>query len=91
MNALGDTLFFTAHDVYAMNVQQASMPQKAFIEAGNRNISAIACDATSGDFYVADAIDWLQNGVAYRYSQNAQPLDTFQVGINPVQIVFKGR
>lgn len=89
MNAAGDTLFFTARHVYALNVLSPSMPEQPFIEAGNRNISAIACDANTGDFYVADAVDWLQYGVVYRYSRNAQPIDTFRVGINPVEIVFK--
>lgn len=89
MNATGDTLFFTAHDVYAMDVLSPAMPELPFIEAGVRNISAIACDARNGNFYLADAIDWLQYGVVYRYSRNAQPIDTFRVGINPVEIVFK--
>ncbi|MBP7075606.1 MAG: YncE family protein [Bacteroidales bacterium] len=89
MNANGDTLFFTACDVYAIDVLSPTMPEQPFVEAGARNITAIACDAATGDFYMADAVDWMQQGIVYRYSRNAHPLDTFRVGINPVEIVFK--
>ncbi|NLA24097.1 MAG: YncE family protein [Bacteroidales bacterium] len=89
LNPSGDTLFITSKDIFAISVLNSKMPETAFIKADTKNVSAIAIDASNGDFYLADAIDWMQNAMVYRYNRNAVAIDSFRVGINPVQIVFK--
>ena len=42
-----------------------------------------------GDIYLADAVDYSQAGVVYRYSREGQLVDHFRVGINPSCFAFK--
>ena len=47
-----------------------------------------ASSATS-EVYVADAIDYVQHGVVYRFTPQGRALDTLRVGIVPGSFCFK--
>jgi len=42
-----------------------------------------------GDVYVADAIDYQQQGIVYRYSSEVKLIDEFYVGIIPGAFCWK--
>lgn len=48
-----------------------------------------AIDPVSGDFYVADAVDYAGDGRVLRYSAEGVLTDTFNVGISPSSFAFK--
>lgn len=80
----GDTLFFVNRGVWKMDVNSAALPATPFINYGEGvSIYALGVDPKSSEIYLADAIDYRQSGVVYRYGANATPIDTFRVGVAP--------
>ena len=46
-------------------------------------------DPISSEIYVADAIDFVQRGMVYRFNPEGMPVDTFRTGIAPGAFCFK--
>lgn len=88
------TLYILNNDVYQMSVSSHQLPQEPFLLApvdsnGKRHkLYGIGINPTNGEIYVADAVDYRQSGVVYRYDKNGTPIDNFRVGILPTQFVF---
>lgn len=97
INGGGDTVFFINKHIYFQPVLSESQPQ-IFIKSPYNysdkdayfgGFYGLDIDPISSEIYVADAIDYVQQGVVYRYSANAQPIDTFKVGIIPGAFCFR--
>jgi DNA-binding beta-propeller fold protein YncE len=92
INGAGDRLYFLNGDVYSMDVVTGMEPE-IFIESQYQTVIGgyygLAVDPITNEVYVADAIDFVQQGVVYRYTSNAQVVDTFKVGIVPGDFCFK--
>lgn len=94
-NQQADTLYVINNDIYRMAINESHLPVRPFIQAprdskGRRHkLYGLSVDPRSGDLYVADAVDYAQSGVIYRYSSSGHLLDTFRVGINPNGFAFK--
>ena len=93
LNGTKDVLYFINKHIYRMPVASESEPE-LFIESAyeggySGGYYGLDIDPVSGDVYVADAIDYVQQGVVYRYSSNATPIDTFKVGVIPGAFCFK--
>ncbi|PID95246.1 MAG: cell surface protein [Bacteroidetes bacterium] len=93
INGTRDTLFFLNGDLYYMAVVGMDAPE-IFVESPYEQsymggFYGLGVDPATSEVYVADAIDYNQPGVVYRYSPHAMPLDTFQVGIIPGAFCFK--
>ncbi|MBN2776129.1 MAG: YncE family protein [Bacteroidales bacterium] len=92
INGAGDRLYFLNGDVYSMDVVTGMEPE-IFIESQYQTVIGgyygLAVDPITNEVYVADAIDFVQRGVVYRFTDNAQPVDTFKVGIVPGDFCFK--
>ena len=92
LNGTKDILYFINRDIYRMSVQD-TIPE-LFIESPytgtySGGYYGLDIDPASGEVYVADAIDYVQPGVIYRYQSNGIPVDTFKVGIIPGAFCFK--
>lgn len=89
-----NTLYMLNNDVYQMSVTSNRLPDNPFLLApvdsnGKRHkLYGIGINPTNGEIYVADAVDYRQSGVVYRYDRNGTPIDNFRVGILPTQFVF---
>ena len=88
LNPKGDSLYFISNHVYKMSIADDVLPEEPLIFNEGRNFRAITVDTITGDLYISDAIDFVDEGVVYRYSSNAIPVDTFSVGIIPGNFCF---
>ncbi len=90
----GNTLYVLNNDVYQMAVTDKALPHSPFLYApvddnGTRHkLYGIDVCPSNGEIYLADAVDYRQAGVVYRYSKSGQLLDSFRVGILPNHFAF---
>lgn len=82
--------FLSVNHIYKMGIYDTVAPSKPAIELPPGNHAyALAIAPESGDIYVADAIDYSQRGVVYRYSADlGEPKDSYRVGIIPGSFAF---
>ena len=93
INAGGDTLYFLNRDVFRYAVDGSADPE-LLIESPYEGTMmtgfyGLDVDPVSSEIYVADAIDFVQRGMVYRFTPDGIPLDTFQAGIVPGGFCFK--
>jgi DNA-binding beta-propeller fold protein YncE len=89
----GDTLYFLNRHVFRFVINSSGSPE-VFIESPYGNQSSggfygLGIDPSNSDIYVADAIDFVQAGIVYRYRPDGMPADTFRVGIIPGSFCFR--
>ena len=83
-----DTLYFMNDDIYRMPVNATALPPEPFIQRNGRNFHSIAVHPASGNIFVSDAADYIQNGTIYYYSPSGGLLGSFGAGIIPGEISF---
>ncbi len=97
INSTKDSLFFiygswsgnvSNSGIYTMSIYDTELPELPLIPGGNKRIYGLSV-SFDNEIYFSDALDFSQNGVVYRYTTNAQAIDTFKVGINPGGFAFK--
>lgn len=59
------------------------LPVKPFLPYNNTLYYGLTINPVNSEVYIADAIDYVQNGVVLRYSPDGELLDEFYVGIIP--------
>lgn len=89
LNRAKDTLYLLKESVWKMNVSAEWFPSDPFIENKGTIFYGLAIDPLSSEIYVADAIDYVQSGVVYRFSSQGKVKDTIRVGIIPSEIILK--
>ena len=95
MNPDSTILYLINNDVYRMEITESHVPVRPFIEAPRDNngirhfLYGLGVNPRNGELYVADAVDYRQSGVVYRYSSEGTLLDKFRVGITPNGFAFK--
>lgn len=89
INGTGDTLYFLKGGAFRMAVADAAAPASAFIPAEGRNLYGLGVDPDDGTIYLADALDYTQRGVIYRYKPDGTLLGSFHAGVNPSGFCFK--
>lgn len=83
LNGAGDMLYWINDDIWAMSVDATHLPTRPFLRYNDTIYYGLSVDPASGDVYIADAIDYQQQGKIYRYSAEGELLDEFYVGIIP--------
>ena len=90
INGDKDQLYFIKKHVWKMDVTAEEFPEIPFIENTTTYFwYGLAVDPVNSDVYIADAIDYVQPGVIYRYSADKELVDKFKVGIIPGAFCFK--
>lgn len=93
INGRGDRLYFINKDVYSMAVEESVFPTSPIIESPNPSTSggfyALGIHPNTSHIYVANALDYRQNGIIYRYSSEGILYEEFKTGVNPSFFSFK--
>jgi len=92
INSTGDTLYYINGDVYRYAIFGSAGPELLVESPYESSILSgyygLEVDPFSSEIYVADAIDFVQRGMVYRYSPEGLALDTFRTGIAPGGFCF---
>ena len=89
LNGTGDKLYWINKDIWSMDVDAERVPVRPFLEYSGTIYYGLTVDPVRGDVYVADAIDYQQQGVVYRYTAKGEPVDEFHVGVAPGAFCWK--
>lgn len=89
LNGTRDTVYWINKSIWKMEVESNRVPLRPFIKDRNTLFYGLTVDPVTSEVYIADAIDYVQPGVIYRFSAEAEPTDTFRVGIIPGAFCFK--
>ncbi len=89
INPSGDTLYFLNNGVFQMPVNSSALPETSFIPPEGRLLYGLEIHPGTGEIYVTDAVDYVQDGVVFRYSQRTgQLLGRYDAGRIPAYICF---
>ncbi|WP_195499489.1 YncE family protein [Alistipes timonensis] len=89
INGEGDKLFWINNDIWSMDVEADRVPVRPFLKYRDTKYYGLTVNPRNGDVYVADAIDYQQQGVIYRYTADGEPVDEFYVGVTPGAFCWK--
>lgn len=93
INGTKDSLYFINRHVYRMAVEESVFPEIPFIESDFEGVYGgfygLAIHPENSEIYIADALDFQQNGIIYRYSSSGDLIDSFKAGVIPGSFCFK--
>lgn len=89
LNGDRDTLYFINESVWRMDVTAGALPAEPFLPYKGTKYYGLAVNPVNSEVYVADAIDYVQSGMIYRFSPTGELLDTFRSGITPGAFCFR--
>ena len=88
INPTGDTLYYLKGGVYSMAVTSVSLPVQALINADGRLFYGLAVHPNTGNLYISDAKDYVQNGTVYQYRTNGEMVRQYTAGRIPGSFCF---
>lgn len=90
-DAGGEYLYFLNRGVWRVAADAVSegFPAEPLIPDMGTMYYGLGVDPRSGEIYVADAVDYVQEGTVYRFSPSGEELARFRTGINPGAFCFK--
>ena len=80
LNGDGDKLYWINKDIWCMDVTTSRVPVRPFLEYSGTIYYGLTVNPANGEVYIADAIDYQQQGMIYRYSPDGELIDEFYVG-----------
>jgi hypothetical protein len=88
INESNDILFFINGGIFKMNIADNNLPSNSLVPKGTHNFYGIGVNPVNGDLYAADAIDYVQRGMIYRYKNDGTLISNFLAGIIPSDFYF---
>ena len=82
-------LYWINKDIWRMSVDAERVPVRPFLKYRDTKYYGLTVSPKNGDVYVADAIDYQQQGMIYRYTKDGELVDEFYVGIIPGAFCWK--
>ena len=89
LNGTRDKIYWINDDIWEMDVNADKVPVAPFLKSMGTIYYGLTVDPANGDVYIADAIDYQQQGMILRYSPQGEELDKFYVGIIPGAFCWK--
>lgn len=88
-NSTRDKLYWINGGIWVMDVNSERLPVKPLIKSKDTIFYQITTDPITDEIYVADAIDYQQQGSILRFSATGLFIDEFYVGITPGAFCWK--
>ncbi len=85
----GQTLYWLNDDVMSMPVTATALPSEPLIPSRGTIYYALSVEPESGEIYLADAIDYQQPGMIYRYTSSGELISHFYAGVTPTFFCWK--
>ena len=89
LNGTKDKIYWINDDIWEMDVTADRVPVRPFLPYDGTIYYGLTVCPRTGDVYIADAIDYVQQGMVYRYSKDRNLIDKFYVGIIPGAFCWK--
>ncbi|MBN2814788.1 MAG: YncE family protein, partial [Bacteroidales bacterium] len=99
LNGTKDTLYYinggwgssglSGSGIFCMPVRSTTLPSTPLIPENNKLFYGLGVDPQKSIIYTSDAIDYMQNGIVFRYTAAGEKIDSFQVGVSPGSFCFK--
>lgn len=89
MNASRDTLYWINNDIWRMCVNDLRIPGEPVIKSPGSRFYQLTVSPYDGDIYAADAIDYQQPGIVYRYTSSGLFKSKFRTGVTPSDFCWK--
>lgn len=89
INGARDRIYWINNDIWCMSVEAATLPSQPFLPYRTTRYYGLTVSPYDGDVYVADAIDYQQQGMIYRYSSQGRLKSEFYVGVTPGAFCWK--
>ena len=89
LNGTKDKLYWLNDDVWMLDLTKENVQPEVFLPYDGTLYYGLTICPHTGDVYIADAIDYVQQGMVYRYSKDKKLLDSFYVGIIPGAFCWK--
>lgn len=85
---LGENLYFINQHIYKMAIYSQQIPANFWLSNNGSVFYALGIHPASNHVFVSDAKDFVQNSSVSIYQENAQFINTFDVGINAGDFLF---
>ena len=89
LNGDRDKLYWINKAIWSMDVTASHVPVRPFLEYSGTLYYGLTVNPANGEVYIADAIDYQQQGMIYRYSPDGELIDEFYVGVIPGAFCWK--
>ncbi|MDE6287433.1 MAG: YncE family protein [Muribaculaceae bacterium] len=89
LNGTRDRLYWINDDIWSMDVNASTLPAACLIASRGTKYYGLTIDPYTDEVYVADAVDYQQQGVIYRYTSTGRLADTFYAGVSPGAFCWK--
>ncbi len=89
LNGDGTRLYWLNEDVWSMSVDASELPQHPVIPCEGTIYYGLTIDPRSEDIYIADAVDYQQPAMIYRYSSEGQLIHNFNAGVTSGSFCWK--
>lgn len=88
MNPTGDTLYYLMGGVYQMPVASVVLPEQPLINSAGRLLYGLDIHPVTGNLFISDAVDYVQNGMVYQYKSNGTLISNYKAGRIPGSFCF---
>lgn len=88
LNSTKDTLYYLHDGVYQMGIEAENLPSRPLIKETDATLYYGLEVSPEGDLWLADALDYVQQGWARQYSTEGVAIDSFRVGVIPNSFLF---
>ena len=88
-DASGTRLYWINDGIWSMDIDAERLPAFPLIESRDTKYYGLTIDPETDEIYVADAIDYQQPGMIYRYTPDGTLKEQFYAGVTPGAFCWK--
>lgn len=88
-DGMRSTLYWINRGVWRMDIDAGRLPGAPFLAEEGTRYYDLTVDPAGGDIYVADAIDYQQKGIVYRFDASGSLISEINVGVTPGAFCWK--